>query len=279
MLAETFKHLIAKEKERKEVLLIRKQDLETELNNLRAQFKAGDIEKLHLKFAATSKKLEEVEKKLDKIGKNFSPRELLKTCHSIEKIWDELFPAERYRLAHLLINKITLYTDRIVMDIRHAGINSLIKELKADEEVMVSIPNENDSCENIIHLTVPMVIRRRHGHKLILAPDGNEQTFSEIQDKQHGPSSLALHLSRAYVWMDALEAGKAKTISQLAEIIGMDQSYMSKTVKLVNLSPEIQKMIMEGTEPESLTLAKLRHEIPADWMEQRKKYSQIVKIK
>jgi len=101
-------------------------------------------------------------------------------------------------------------------------------------------------------------------------PGESDETWLEIQDKEYGPSPLALHLTRAHTWEGMLEAGEAASISQLAESIGMDQSYLSKTVKLVNLSPEIQKMIMEGTEPESLTLAKLRHEIPADWKEQRR---------
>ena len=58
-------------------------------------------------------------------------------------------------------------------------------------------------------------------------------------------------------------ASEGKPGRELYEIQAQLKSYMSKIVKLVNLSPEIQKMIMEGTEPESLPLAKLRHEIPA----------------
>jgi len=54
--------------------------------------------------------------------------------------------------------------------------------------------------KDIIQLTVPMVIRRRHGHKLILALGESDETWLEIQDKEYGPSPLALHLSRAHVW-------------------------------------------------------------------------------
>ena len=41
----------------------------------------------------------------------------------------ELFPAERYKLAHQVIDKITLYEDRLVMDVKHHGLKSLIREL------------------------------------------------------------------------------------------------------------------------------------------------------
>ena len=55
---------------------------------------------------------------LKKLGKNVSRSELANACGSMETIWEELFPAERYKLAHQLIDKITLYTDRIIMDIK-----------------------------------------------------------------------------------------------------------------------------------------------------------------
>jgi len=271
MLTKNFNHLAAMENERREALLNRKTELETEQGNIRAKLKAGgDVAEMRRQFTEVTQTLDEVESELKELGKNVSRSELANACGSMETIWEELFPAERYKLAHQLIDKITLYTDRIVMDIKHHGLKSLVRELKADGDVTITIPPERS--KDIIQLTVPMVIRRRHGHKLILAPGESDETWLEIQDKEYGPSPLALHLSRAHAWSGMLESGEAAGISQLAESIGMDQSYMSKIVKLVNLSPEIQKMIMEGTEPESMTLAKLRHEIPADWREQRGRY-------
>lgn len=43
-------------------------------------------------------------------------------------------------------------------------------------------------------------------------------------------------------------------------------------MKLATLAPELQKLIVEGREPESMSLEKLRHEFPDDWEAQKKMF-------
>ena len=62
----------------------------------------------------------------------------MKASDSMGAIWEELFPVERYRLAHLLFEKIQIFTDHMVIDIKTDGLKSLIKELEADDSVTVS---------------------------------------------------------------------------------------------------------------------------------------------
>ena len=40
-----------------------------------------------------------------------------------------MFPAERNRLMHLLLKKVTLYDDRLDIDIRTAGVEQILEEL------------------------------------------------------------------------------------------------------------------------------------------------------
>ena len=40
-----------------------------------------------------------------------------------------MFPAERNRLMHLLLKKVTLYEDRLELEIRTAGMKQLLEEL------------------------------------------------------------------------------------------------------------------------------------------------------
>jgi site-specific DNA recombinase len=268
MLTKTFNYLTGVENERRKNLLARKKELETELGDIRAKLKTGgDVEELRRQFTAVAQNLDAAERELKELGKNFSPRELMDACGSIETIWEELFPAERYKLAHILIDKITLYTDHLVMDIKTYGLKSLIKELNAGESVKVSGKNKSD--KGLVQLTVPLVIRRRHGRKTILAPD--ETAGTSVAGK-HGLSALALHLARAHAWMETLESGKADTIVQLAEKLGVDRSYVSRTLGLLNLSPELQRMVFEGREPEALSLTRLRGSFPDDWDEQKKMF-------
>lgn len=44
-------------------------------------------------------------------------------------LWDEMFPAERNRVMHLLLQKVTLYEDRLELEIRTAGMKQFLEEL------------------------------------------------------------------------------------------------------------------------------------------------------
>jgi site-specific DNA recombinase len=268
MLTKTFNLLTGMENEHRKNLLARKKELEREQQNIRAQLKdGGDIAELRQQFTALTQALDEVENELKELGKSFSPRELADACGSIEDIWEELFPAERYKLAHLLIDRITLYTNHLVMDIKTYGLKSLIKELKTDESFTVSRAKKSD--KGLVQVSVPLIIRRRHGRKTILAPD---ETADNPATGKHGLSALALHLARAHTWMEMLESGKADTTVQLAEKLGVDRSYVSRTLGLLNLSPELQRMVFEGREPEALSITRLREAFPDDWDEQKKMF-------
>jgi len=69
-----------------------------------------------------------------------------------------------------------------------------------------------------------------------------------------------------------IESGKVPTVARLADKLGLNLSYVSRTLKLASLSPELQKLIAEGREPASMSLAKLRHEFPDNWREQEKMF-------
>lgn len=49
------------------------------------------------------------------------------------ELWDEMFPAERNRLMHLLLKKVTLYEDRLDLDIRTEGMQQLLGELDYED--------------------------------------------------------------------------------------------------------------------------------------------------
>ena len=59
---------------------------------------------------------------------------------------------ERYRLAHLLFDRIQIFTDHLVMDVKTDGLKSLVKELGADESVTVTKSEEGGG--QIVWLTV-----------------------------------------------------------------------------------------------------------------------------
>ena len=50
-----------------------------------------------------------------------------------EELWDEMFPAERNRLMHLLLKKVTLYEDHLDLELRTAGMQQLLEELDYED--------------------------------------------------------------------------------------------------------------------------------------------------
>jgi len=182
-------------------------------------------------------------------------------CGSIEAIWEDLFPVGRYKLAHQVIDKITLYENRLVMDVKHHGLKSLISEPKSgQDDVKVSAPAGKDT----VQLTILMLVKRWNRRKIILAPRGADAIETETEE----PNPIAKKLALAHRLMKMIEAGKYPTRTMLAEELGLDPSNVVKTLNLLNQSPKIQKMIVEGNLPSGMTLKRLYGEIPVDWERQ-----------
>ena len=263
MMVNLYNELGRREKLKRQELLKRQSELETKLQKIRDDIHSGgDIVELRPKFTVINNELTEVKNKLKNLGEVYSTHELLETCDSIEAIWKELFPAERYNLAHQLIDKITLYTDHILMDIKHHGLKSLITELRTDKNIEVYQPENTD----IIQLNIPILIKRWNGRKLIISPEDADNPVSNATE----PTALARRLAQAHHYLHLLESGKYPTITLLAEAHNQDPSKLSKILNLVNLSPSIQKLIVEGNEPQNITLGKLYEGIPLEWQEQEK---------
>ena len=66
-----------------------------------------------------------------------------------------------------------------------------------------------------------------------------------------------------------LESGKIESVSALARKEHMDRAFLFRALSLVNLAPDIINLILDGREPKTITLNKLRKGFPEDWDEQR----------
>lgn len=59
-------------------------------------------------------------------------------------------------------------------------------------------------------------------------------------------------------------------LPDLASQLGLKPSYVSRILSLNNLAPDIVEAIVEGNEPDGLSIEKISRNIPEDWAEQRK---------
>lgn len=113
-----------------------------------------------------------------------------------------------------------------------------------------------------VMLHVPFRIVKRGGRKEMHLPDSAAQP-------RRMDNSLVKALARALRWKRMLESGEFASISELAEREGIAFTYMARLMRLSLLDPEIVDAIMDGHQPEGITLANLMDPFPLDWKEQR----------
>ncbi|MEQ8767252.1 MAG: hypothetical protein RL885_25300, partial [Planctomycetota bacterium] len=110
-------------------------------------------------------------------------------------------------------------------------------------------------------ITVPMTLRRRSGRKEVHVPLGLPRA-GKAKEK---PSALALAVARAYRWQELLEAGEYRSTTELAEALGVDRAYVSRTLRLTSVAPWLVERIVLGDEPEGVTLAEFVRDVPEFW--------------
>ena len=84
-------------------------------------------------------------------------------------------------------------------------------------------------------------------------------SFQPVPDK-----TMIRALRNAHAWVRQMKAGAS--IREVMMQANKSDSYVSRIMLLAFLAPRIQKAIMDGTQPVSLTLETLiRSRMPRDW--------------
>jgi hypothetical protein len=65
-----------------------------------------------------------------------------------------------------------------------------------------------------------------------------------------------------------LEAGKFRSIAEIAEAEKIGRSFVSRLLRLTLLAPDIQEAILEGRQPKGMQLEELTQAVPGAWEEQ-----------
>ena len=113
-----------------------------------------------------------------------------------------------------------------------------------------------------ITIQVPMRFKRRSGRKEIVLPNGDARQSSPVQE------SLVVAVARAHRWLALLEEGRFRSVGDLAEAVGMDASLVRRHLGLTSLRPDLIRRILDGDEPDGLSLRELLPGVPVRWEEQ-----------
>jgi hypothetical protein len=80
-------------------------------------------------------------------------------------------------------------------------------------------------------------------------------------------------IARAFRWRDMLENGKHATIAEIAAADDINESYVSRVLRLSLLAPDIIEIILHGRQPPEVRLDQLLRPFPVDWSVQRSAFS------
>jgi len=119
-----------------------------------------------------------------------------------------------------------------------------------------------------ITVRVPISIRKRGGRKVVLAPDGTKHDPRALRC-QNVDTSMLKAIARAFRWQDMLENGICSTVKEIATKEQINQSYVSRVLRLTLLAPDIVESVVAGRQPPATTLASLIAKLPIRWKEQR----------
>ena len=115
-----------------------------------------------------------------------------------------------------------------------------------------------------ISVQVPFRVRKFGGRKLMIAADGTTTPARPRID-----NALVKALARAFRWKRMLQDGDYATLSDLATAEKINLPYLSRVLRLTLLAPDIVEAILDGRQPEALTLAVALEPFPVNWDEQK----------
>jgi hypothetical protein len=118
-----------------------------------------------------------------------------------------------------------------------------------------------------LQIHIPMLIRRMRGRKQVIAPQALDGEIPEAAEPIQ--AAVVQALARAFSWVAILENGQVQSISELARNLEVNGSYVTRILKLTTLAPDIVEAIINGEEPDGLSLARLIKSFPTEWSEQR----------
>lgn len=122
------------------------------------------------------------------------------------------------------------------------------------------------SDHETITVHLPLAFRRRGGRKQIIVPDGAP---AWMPARTRVDNAMVKALARAFRWRNMLERGQYATIREIATAENINESYVSRVLRLTLLAPAIVEAILDGRQGPEMTLAALMKPFPVEWEKQR----------
>lgn len=112
-------------------------------------------------------------------------------------------------------------------------------------------------------VSIPIALARHGAQKRVVTPDAEPWPPVGRVD-----STIVKALVRAHRWRHMLESRKFSTVRELAKAEKINESYLCRTLRLTLLSPALTEALLDGRQPQSLSLDHLLKVLPSIWDKQ-----------
>ena len=114
-------------------------------------------------------------------------------------------------------------------------------------------------------VSISVTFLQRGGRKQILSPPGT----APWSPTPRVDGALVKAVVRAHRWRHMLESGEYSSSAELAKAEKVNDSYLSRILRLTLIAPDIVEAILSGRQPRTLQLDDLLKPLPAAWERQR----------
>jgi hypothetical protein len=125
-----------------------------------------------------------------------------------------------------------------------------------------------------VTVRVPILIRKRGGRKLVLAPGGTAMPASLIV--RHVENAMVKAIARAFRWREMLECGDYGTIREISAAEKINESYVARVLRLTLLAPDVIEDILGGSQSSDVQLEHLLRRFAVEWPLQRRAFGLIM---
>jgi hypothetical protein len=113
-------------------------------------------------------------------------------------------------------------------------------------------------AEKTLTVVIPLSVKPRGGRKAMVTP--GVLAMEHRQDV-----TLIKAVARAFRWRRMLEDGRFGTVAELAAAEKINASYVSRVLRLTLLAPDVVEAILDGRQPEGMTLPGLLTGVEVAW--------------
>jgi site-specific DNA recombinase len=175
--------------------------------------------------------------------------------------WSTLAPAALRGFVRAITKRVVVRTDQVDIMLSPDRLRTALRTNPASADP----PDLNQPCHAELTLTVDARLKRCGGETKLIVPAGATGTHTPTPNP-----TLVKALARAHSWVATLLSGQASSIRAIAQAEHLTERYVARIIPLAFLAPDITAAILEGAQPQDLTLAQLCQRLPLAWPEQRR---------